>query len=310
MAAWVVSRPLLRLLCSVPDDGFYYLKIARNLAAGLGSTLDGETTTNGYHPLWMLILTGLAHLTRDREALLRAALLCCFGLNLATGCGLVAVLRRWFGGNWGWLAGTAWFLFPWPHLFAVQIVEASLYALTLVGISLLIPVRSPAESTAADRLGALVLLGLLLGVAVWARTEAVLLIATVWPWRYVRGRTDGLRGARALLRASVETAALTGTALLVVAPVLLYNQTHFGTISQDSGAMKLLWRSASPGGFTSYMIPLLFGPPAYALLLLPWWRTRWAQGVLWLLGAAELQVALYGRLFADIQFWYLVLPGV
>jgi len=37
----VVMRPLAVLLRVVPDDAFYYLQIARHLAAGHGSTFDG-----------------------------------------------------------------------------------------------------------------------------------------------------------------------------------------------------------------------------------------------------------------------------
>ena len=38
------------------DDAFYYFGIARNVAHGHGSTFDGINPTNGYHPLWMLIV--------------------------------------------------------------------------------------------------------------------------------------------------------------------------------------------------------------------------------------------------------------
>lgn len=41
----------------VHDDAFYYFGIARNLAAGRGSTFDGVVPTNGYHPLWLLVCT-------------------------------------------------------------------------------------------------------------------------------------------------------------------------------------------------------------------------------------------------------------
>ncbi|RME22092.1 MAG: hypothetical protein D6798_16635, partial [Deltaproteobacteria bacterium] len=41
------------------DDSFYYLEIARNIAAGRGSTFDGLQPTNGYHPLWMAICVKL-----------------------------------------------------------------------------------------------------------------------------------------------------------------------------------------------------------------------------------------------------------
>jgi hypothetical protein len=39
------------------DDLFYYLKIAGNLVARHRSTFDGLHLTNGYHPLWLLVLT-------------------------------------------------------------------------------------------------------------------------------------------------------------------------------------------------------------------------------------------------------------
>lgn len=45
------------LLSSFTDDFFYYLKIAENIAIGEGSTFNGIVDTNGYHPLWLIILT-------------------------------------------------------------------------------------------------------------------------------------------------------------------------------------------------------------------------------------------------------------
>ncbi|MGH9607819.1 MAG: hypothetical protein ACRD3N_19195 [Terracidiphilus sp.] len=38
------------------DDAFFYLVIANNFAHGLGSTFTGIGVTNGYHPLWMLLI--------------------------------------------------------------------------------------------------------------------------------------------------------------------------------------------------------------------------------------------------------------
>jgi len=39
------------------DDSFFYLKTAYNFSAGYGSTFDLVNETNGYHPLWFLILS-------------------------------------------------------------------------------------------------------------------------------------------------------------------------------------------------------------------------------------------------------------
>ena len=56
----------LELMILFEDDAYYYFRIARNLAEGLGSTFDGINPTNGYHPLWMALLTPLFWLLEDR----------------------------------------------------------------------------------------------------------------------------------------------------------------------------------------------------------------------------------------------------
>lgn len=84
VATWSVARPVSRELewtavgsCAVfaliiclrvaiqyshagalylEDDGYYYTVIARNIAHSGVSTFDGQTLTNGYHPLWLLLL--------------------------------------------------------------------------------------------------------------------------------------------------------------------------------------------------------------------------------------------------------------
>lgn len=52
------------------DDFFYYLKVAQNLAHGAGSTFNGIVPTNGYHPLWFLLLTVLSSVTSRPRAIL------------------------------------------------------------------------------------------------------------------------------------------------------------------------------------------------------------------------------------------------
>ena len=56
-----ITIPLLshRILAYYADDFFYYLQIVHNLAEHGRSTFDGTTLTNGYHPLWLLVLTAL-----------------------------------------------------------------------------------------------------------------------------------------------------------------------------------------------------------------------------------------------------------
>ena len=102
----LVRFDLVNLIRDVnTDDSFYYFQIASNLAAGKFSTFDGGITrTNGYHPLWMLLITPFYWIF-DKEAAL-------FGIKafeimlISAGVALVVIAAR--------LARL-----PWMLLFAV-----------------------------------------------------------------------------------------------------------------------------------------------------------------------------------------------
>ena len=58
------------------DDFYYYLVLARNTAAGYGPSFDGVELTNGFHPMYLSILTLLARLPFETPAfLVKAALI-------------------------------------------------------------------------------------------------------------------------------------------------------------------------------------------------------------------------------------------
>jgi hypothetical protein len=57
LTAIVPFRAGEAILAYFQDDFFYYLQVAKNLAEYGRSTFDGTTLTNGYHPLWLLLLT-------------------------------------------------------------------------------------------------------------------------------------------------------------------------------------------------------------------------------------------------------------
>lgn len=65
--AW--SPVLTSFSFSVPDDAYYYFTIARNIAAGHGTTFDGLTPTNGFHPLWMAMIVPLWAFTNQPDTL-------------------------------------------------------------------------------------------------------------------------------------------------------------------------------------------------------------------------------------------------
>jgi hypothetical protein len=107
-ARLILVAPLRELVRRTPDDSWYYLGVARNLAAGHGPTFDGHGRTNGFQPVWQFVEAALATVWHGtalaRAGLLAAAVLTVAAVALATavtarvvplgpvGIGLVAVL--------------------------------------------------------------------------------------------------------------------------------------------------------------------------------------------------------------------------
>ena len=53
----LVTRSISYLLTNVlSDDSFYYFDIARSIVMGHGLTFNGVDPTNGFHPLWLLVI--------------------------------------------------------------------------------------------------------------------------------------------------------------------------------------------------------------------------------------------------------------
>lgn len=72
------------------DDAYYYFQIAKNLSEGQFSTFDGGITrTNGYHPLWMLLITPFYWIFDSESALFGIK---AFEIMLVTGAVVLVVL--------------------------------------------------------------------------------------------------------------------------------------------------------------------------------------------------------------------------
>jgi len=91
------------------DDAYYYFKVAQNISEGHGSTFDGISRTNGYHPLWMLICIPIFALARfDLILPLRILLLVMSGLSVATAILLYRLIGRIFVPAIGAIAALFW----------------------------------------------------------------------------------------------------------------------------------------------------------------------------------------------------------
>ncbi len=128
------------------DDTFYYFQIAYNLASGNFSTFDGGITrTNGYHPLWMFLITPFYWML-DKEAAL-------FGIKafeimlIAGGAALVVLAARLARLPWLLLFATLPLLYQHSELFWGLEAAAGLFILALFFLALVLYARNPARWT-------------------------------------------------------------------------------------------------------------------------------------------------------------------
>lgn len=220
--AWGDVEALLRFATS--DDAFYYFQIARNLAAGATPSLDGETPTNGFHPLWLLLATALQRVAEAPEAALRAALTLSALLGTASaGLAFVAVRRLTQSAPAALFAAGIVAVHPTLVTESVNGLETALAVFTTALATLGFFALAGAERSDVRRGIAFGVVG---GALLLARTDAVFLWACLLLALLLRAETPRAR-ALPFVAGAVSVAC--------VAPWLLWSALRFGTIVQVSG---------------------------------------------------------------------------
>jgi hypothetical protein len=212
-------------------DATAYSIVAFNIASGAGSTYDGLTSTNGYHPLWLAMhipLMSGAEAPIDRLFLSKALVVL---TTLAAAFAWMKVAETYLQNkvsSWlmlAWVGGSGWSIFV---LYAG--LETPL-VLLMVGLCLLsakiffdeTQATSPGISTWYSAR-----LGLVMGLCFLSRLDTIFFLILL-----------SLMLLPTLIRSGVGNAiawALSG--LSVVVPYLLFNLIKFGAIMPVSGVVK------------------------------------------------------------------------
>lgn len=285
-----LDKAILRL---VPDDTFYYLKIAQNIALGLGSVFSVGEPTNGYHPLWLAVLVVGHVVTQPTSeqfvilalgvgALLNVLAAHAFGRLLAT-LGFLPVAAA---------IGIVVYLFsPWFVNLTLTGLETPLF-LWLLFVFLRLSEEWRRGHLPLTMRGAVVF-GTVAGLLMLARTDAILFTGPVFLLLLWQRRGN----ARALCVAGA-------VASIVLLPWLAWNVRTFGTIVQSSAvAIQLLRHSTLPGVLTAdYWMTAgqIFAWTAYMALLAPLVpdapdSQQWA----WWNGALVVLLAVLGAVIVD-----------
>ncbi len=214
----------------VPDDSFYYFETVRNFTLGDGWTFDNINTTNGFHPLWALMLVPVYWVFgSDLDLAFRAAMIYQVALFGAALWVFWRLARRVFGPVPA-LAGVAIFL--WPRF--VNVLLGGLEAVLVVLLIMLLVQRWVARAEDTERplfgweLGVLAALGLM------ARTDTVffigMVVAAAFLFSWWRSRSLG--------DAIGATYRLWLPGLIAGGVYVTINQVTFGHAMPISGALK------------------------------------------------------------------------
>ena len=228
------------------DDAFYYFQIAYNLAQGKFSTFDGGITqTNGYQPVWLLLITPF-YWFFDKETAL-------FGIKafeimlVAGGAALIAVAARVARLAWPLLFAALPTLYhnPLELLWGLE-AAAAMFALALLILAVCLYMRAPERWKWHLAAVAFAL--------PWVRIEyiAISLAATAAlcaiEWSRQERRSLRPSALANLRRAYIPMiGAIAGTLVYFA-----YNGLVFGSVLPVSAAVKLAWsqaRWASEGGY-------------------------------------------------------------
>ncbi len=90
---WILRLDGARFVSLCNDDAFYYYKTAQNIVFNHISAFDGVNKSNGYHPLWMLILLPLFLAFKGGITAVKAVYILCLCLWVASAIVLFRVQR-------------------------------------------------------------------------------------------------------------------------------------------------------------------------------------------------------------------------
>ena len=229
---------LINLISNTYDDAFYYFQIARNLAEGKFSTFDGGTTrTNGYHPIWLFLITPF-YWAFDREAAL-FAIKALEIMLVAGGVALVAAAARLARLPWVLMFAALPMLYQQHQQYWLLLgmeAAAALFMLGLFVLTVCLFARSPARWKWPLAAVAFAL--------PWVRLEYIAIsLATTgalclieWSWQdRPSGASFGERARSALSFKSIVPLLAASAGVLAY---FAYNRLVFGGIVPVSGAVK------------------------------------------------------------------------
>ncbi len=211
------------------DDSFYAFKIAKNIASGQGMTFDGIHPTTGFQPLYVFLLVPVFLISGDSLSLpIYIALSFLAVLTFLTAYLLYRICRRYVSQTVSLIAAVIWAFSPIVARQSANGLETALatFMIALCAFYYLEKVRS-VENPPGKHFW---ILGLLLGLAVLSRIDALFLVLVIL-LDYLLLLRKSTNSSKNLARLFLVPLGV----MMLYSPWLIFNVIESGSPLQDSG---------------------------------------------------------------------------
>jgi hypothetical protein len=242
---YAFAAPVKNLIYLLSDDAYYYFGVAQNILAGHGSTFDGFNQTNGYQPLWMVVLLPVFALTQGSPVLSLRLVVALLGILGALSWLLCWTYIRAAGSRYLAVIGTVLLLSSPAILLMLNGLESGMLIFWIF-LMLFLNLKHDLLSNTASA-GTRFLVGILFGVLVLIRIDSAFFVLALVVFKLVFTPSENpMRKVGYLLKAYWP--AVLAFCVLVV-PYFAYNLLTYGHLFPISGTIK-----------TSFPVPHL-NPP-------------------------------------------------
>ncbi len=220
----------------VSEDGFFSMTVSRNIAHGYGITIDKDTPTNGFQPLFTFITVPIFSISNKLLSvrLLLILQIIIFGLTAYI---LGILVRDFFKEFWpdldnsfNWLVSLMYISGQMTFLEHLNGLETGFYLFMIV-LSIYYYVYYYRDDKKS-----MLILGLLLGLTTLTRIDFAIFVVifTAAVFFFDREKNFKQKFTKALI--------ISGTALIVSSPWWIYNYAVFGSLMPTSGQAQQLFK--------------------------------------------------------------------
>lgn len=246
----IIFQPAESLVSFNGDDMYYYLEIAQNIILKNSVSFDGIHPTNGFHPIYLLLLLPIVKLTLNNQLLtvhLSLVLLALF--NIATGFFVYKIINQLTKNSLAGIIGMfIWLFNPWSIFIPLMGVEVAISAF-FISVTIYFYLKNREKGFT---IAGIILIGLFAGLSILSRSDSIFLIFGItidffyfsifknyfFKTNHLDKKTTRTKykfEKNKILRPIGLYILLGLTVLIIMLPWFVWSKTNFGLWMQGSG---------------------------------------------------------------------------